>query len=405
MGELEHGFGAGRILHFDCFSGLAGDMILASLVDLGVPLGVIESAIRALPLAGWGIRIERTERASIAAMRFVVDAGHADQPHRHYGDIRDMIEGADLDPGTKDLASRIFRALAQAEARVHGCEIDHVHFHEVGAVDSIVDIVGAAAALTFIGATVSCAPVPLGSGFVRTDHGMLPVPAPATLILLEGVPVEATEVEAELTTPTGAAIVRAAASSFGRFPSMIPERVGFGAGTRTFAGRPNLLRAVLGRPAAEKEGAETCAVLEANIDDMTGEIAAHAVERLFCEGALDAWIEPIQMKKGRPALKLSALVRRDDVGRLGALVLRETSTIGLRFHDVGRIEMTRTMRTVETPYGPIRVKVAEGPHGARNAAPEFEDCKAAAAKHDVPLKEVMAHATGLAQGLLAHSSD
>jgi pyridinium-3,5-bisthiocarboxylic acid mononucleotide nickel chelatase len=264
--------------------------------------------------------------------------------------------------------------------------------------------VGAAAALDFLGAAVSCAPVPLGSGFVRTDHGMLPVPAPATLLLLEGVPVEATEVETELTTPTGAAIVRAAASSFGRFPAMIPEHVGFGAGTRTLPTRPNLLRSVLGKPAAGKEGAETCAVLEANIDDMTGEVAAHAVERLLGEGALDSWIEAIQMKKGRPALKLSALVRREDVGRLGALLLRETSTIGLRFHFVGRIEMTRTMRTVETPYGPIRVKIAQGLQGARNAAPEFEDCKAAAARHGVPLKEVMAVAAGLAQELLSRGT-
>jgi uncharacterized protein (DUF111 family) len=203
--------------------------------------------------------------------------------------------------------------------------------------------------------------VPLGRGFVETRHGTLPVPAPATLLILEGVPAFGTEVEAELTTPTGAALIKTAAEEFGPIPSITPSRVGFGAGTRELPERPGLLRVVLGEPRAREVADGSCVVLQANIDDMTGEVAAQAVARLLEAGALDAWIEPIQMKKGRPALKLAVLCRRDDLERLGAEILRQTPTIGLRYHPVGRMEMKREVREVETPYGAIRVKLARGP--------------------------------------------
>jgi len=399
-GTLEAGAGAGAVLYFDCFSGLAGDMVVGALVDLGVPLAVVESAVSRLPLAGYRLRTEPVTRHSIAATRFVVDVDEGEQPHRHYSEIREMIERAGLAAPVAELALGTFEAIARAEARVHGTEVDHVHFHEVGAVDSIVDIVGAAAALDHVRARVVSAPVPLGCGFVQTRHGTLPVPAPATLLILEGVPVTGTEVQAELTTPTGAALIKAAAAGFGAIPPMIPERVGFGAGTRELPGRPGLLRVVLGRPYEPASEEPACWVIEANIDDMTGEVAAQAVARLLEAGALDAWIEPIQMKKGRPALKLGLLGRRDDLERLGGLVLRETSTIGLRYHPVGRMEMRRAVREVTTPYGKIRVKLARGPGGSANAAPEFEDCLRASREHDVPLKQVMALAAGLAQGLL-----
>ncbi len=389
------------ILHIDCFSGIAGDMVNAALIDLGVPLEVIESAAKSLPLEGYTIRIEKEKRQSIEATRFFVDVDESKQPHRHFSDIREMIQGADLEAPVKKMSVEIFEAIAKAEARVHGSTVDHVHFHEVGAVDSIIDIVGAAAALHHIGAKVTCTRVPLGSGMIKTQHGVIPVPAPATLFVLEGVPVEGTEIQTELVTPTGAAIVKAAASSFGRFPKMVPMKVGFGAGSRTHETRPGLLRVVLGTVGCDGMGhGPSCVVVEANVDDMTGEVAAAAAAKLLEEGALDAWFEPIQMKKGRPALKLSVLSRRANLDAMAGTLFRETSTIGLRYYEVGRVEMERSMAVVETPFGEIKVKVAKGPGGAVNAAPEFEDCNRAAKEHGVPLKQVMTVAAGIAQKLL-----
>ena len=393
-------FDARPILHFDCFSGIAGDMILAALIDLGMPLEVVESAVSALPLGGYRIRVEKEKRNSIAATRFFVDIEEAKQPHRHFGDIKKMIEDAPLDDSIQTTAVHIFHLLAQAEARVHGTSVEEVHFHEVGAVDSIVDIVGAAAAFAHFDARVTCTPVPLGHGMIRTAHGTIPVPAPATLFLLEGVPVEGTEIGAELTTPTGAAVIKSKAESFCRFPPMMPTQIGFGAGARSHETRPGLLRVVLGQPVDSRDKGQRCFVIEANIDDMTGEIAAAAATRLLEAGALDAWFEPIQMKKGRPALKLGILCKAQLLDTLAAKLFRETSTIGLRYYPVGRMEMVRSMHTVETPYGPIRVKVARGPEGSVNAAPEFEDCLAAADQHEVSVKQVMAVAAGQAQKLV-----
>lgn len=313
-----------------------------------------------------------------------------------------MIAEAKLKPAVQKTALEIFRLVAEAEAEVHGSTVDQVHFHEVGAVDSIVDIVGAAVALDYFSARVTCSPVPLGQGQIETAHGVLPVPAPATLQILRGVPVEGTEIQAELTTPTGAAVITVAAESFGRFPAMIPERVGYGAGARSHPTRPGLLRVVLGRTAADKEVGSypTCYMVEANVDDVTGEIAAVAVSELLRAGALDAWVEPIQMKKGRPALKFGLLCAADDLERLATILFQETPTIGLRYYPVGRMEMARSMHTVDTPYGPIQVKVAHGPGGSINAAPEFEDCRRAAERSGAPIKQVMAVVSGLAQKLV-----
>ncbi len=386
------------LLYLDCFSGLAGDMIVAALVDLGVPFDTVKEAVEALRLPGCEIRLERVERESIGAARFVVDVDRKSQPHRRHAEIALMIERSELIPGVKRRALETFAALARAESRVHGMPADDVHFHEVGAVDSIADIVGAAAALERIDADVVCAPIPVGRGFVEAQHGTLPVPAPATLYLLRGASVVGTEVEAELTTPTGAALAVSAAAGFGPLPAMVIEAVGFGAGTREIPGRPGLLRAVLGRP-EPGSGSELdcCRVLEANIDDITGEVAAEAAAALLRAGALDAWVTPIQMKKGRPALTLSALCRREDFDRVAELMLGETTSIGLRHYPVGRVEMRRRIRSVETSYGPVRVKLAAGPGGARNAAPELEDCKRIARERKVPLKRVLAAAMGAAE--------
>jgi hypothetical protein len=375
-------------------------MILAALIDLCVPLDVVREAVARLPLAGFAIRVERERRQAIDAARFFVDVDEAHQPHRRYSEIRDMIAAAGLAERVTRIAQEIFAVLARAEARVHGATVEDVHFHEVGAVDSIVDIVGIAAAVAHLGADVSCSPLPLGSGFVETRHGTLPLPAPATLFLLEGVPVYGTDIEAELVTPTGAAVIKACARGFGPLPPMVVEGVGFGAGSRGHPPRPGLLRAVLGRPVTLDAGAEgTHVVAEANLDDCTGQLAGEVLERLLEHGALDAWVAPIQMKKGRPALRLSALCRRDDLERVAAVFLRESPTIGLRYHEVGRFEMERELREVDTPFGPIRIKIARGPGGSRNAAPEFEDCKRAARERDVPLKHVLAAAAAAAGAL------
>lgn len=390
------------ILHFDCFSGLAGDMILAALLDLGLPIEVVEETVSKLPLSHYRIRVEKEKRQTIMATRFFVDVEEHHQPHRHYADIKKMIVDADIKPAVKDIAIGIFQNIAEAEARVHGSTVDKVHFHEVGAVDSIVDIVGAAAALDHFGATVTSTPVPLGSGMMKAAHGHLPIPAPATLFILEGVPVTGTEIEAELTTPTGAAIIKHAAVQFGRFPDMVVQKVGFGAGARSHETRPGLLRAVLGQstdPFALSSASGTY-VVEANIDDITGEIAAHTKHALFHAGALDVWFEPIQMKKSRPALKVSILCRHDTLATIADALFRESSTIGLRYYPVGRIELDRVMRTVSTPYGEIPVKVASNASGLKNIAPEFDACLAAAKAHGVPVKNVMAAAAGAAQALI-----
>ena len=399
---LEQGFGTGKTLYFDCFSGLSGDMIISSLIDLGVPLKIIKDAAAALPLDGYNIRVKKEPRRSLEVSRFFVDVNEGEQPHRHFCDIRDMIEQSQLNQEVKTLSIKIFELVAQAEAKAHGSTVEHVHFHEVGAVDSIVDIVGAAAALTYIGAQIEAAPVPLGRGFVKTQHGILPVPAPATLLILQGVPVEGTDIESELTTPTGAAIICATAKRFGPIPSMIPEFIGLGAGARSHKTRPGILRVVLGKPTtgyiAYDDG--MCWVIEANIDDITGEIAASAAEKIMNSGALDVWIEPIQMKKSRPAIKISVLAAKNDLAQMSTALMRETTTIGLRYYGVGRMEMKRSIKTVSTQFGDIRVKISTGFDNCYNAAPEFEDCKKAAQKHSIPVKTVLAIATGLAQELI-----
>lgn len=384
------------ILYIDCFSGIAGDMMLGALIDLGDDVErAIRAALAGLPLRGYRLVHEEVHRSGIAARKVTVEVDEAEQPERSLAEILDLLEAADLAPGVRRRAREMFEALGRAEGRVHGVPAELVHFHEVGAVDSIVDIVGVAAGLDVLDAEVHCAHVPLGRGFVRCRHGTLPVPAPATLAVLEGVPVHGTEVPSELVTPTGAAIVRTQATVFGPLPSMRPRATGWGAGTRDHPELPGLLRLVLGEPLLAPH-AGGCVVLVANVDDMTAEVAAHALERALDAGALDAWVAPITMKKGRPALQVGVLARLRDRDRLAQVLLAETTTIGLRFHEVGRVELARRVVTVATPYGEIPVKVSEGGGVPANLSPEFEACRSAAREHGVPLKVVMAFATAAA---------
>jgi pyridinium-3,5-bisthiocarboxylic acid mononucleotide nickel chelatase len=389
---IEQGAGVGKILFFDAFSGVAGDMSIAALLDLGVPLLVIEHAVAALPLEGVFLERGHVHRSGIVATSFDVHV-ETPQPERTYASIEAMLVGSPLEPDVRALARRIFRRLGEAESAVHRMPLEEVHFHEVGAVDAIVDIVGAAAAIVYLGAEVRGSPLPMGRGFVKARHGILPLPPPATVECLRGVPTYGVDIDAELVTPTGAAIVATSATRFERWPTFAPDRGGWGAGRRELPDRPNLLRVVLGTPGSatveEAPFGASHVVLEANVDDMTGEMAAHAIEALFAAGALDAWAVPITMKKGRPALTIAALAPAPQADAVGATLLRETTSIGLRKMPVSRTERPRRVVTVETAYGRVRVKISEGPFGPPQIKPEFEDCAAAAKTHGVALREVI----------------
>jgi uncharacterized protein (TIGR00299 family) protein len=330
-------------------------------------------------------------RSGIVATSFEVHVD-APQPPRTYGSVRALLDAASLPAGVRTRAHATFRRLAEAEAKVHRAPIDDVHFHEVGAIDAIADVVGSAAALDYLGAELVVSPLPLGRGFVTAAHGRLPLPAPATVDCLAGFATYDGGLDFEFVTPTGAAIVGAHASGSQRWPAMAPERSGFGAGTAELRDRPNILRAVLGRAnSLNRTTRETAthAVLEANVDDASGELAANWIERLLAEGALDAWVTPITMKKGRPAMTISALAPLTQVDAIAHAMLRETTSLGLRRYDVSRLERPRTLEQVETPYGLIPIKIATGPFGPPQMKPEFDACAAAAATHGVPVREVL----------------
>jgi len=396
---LSPGSGHGKLLFFDAASGVAGDMTIAALVDLGVPRSVIETAVGALGLPGVSIELAPVRRGAIGALAFEVRTPEP-QPERTYAEIDALLAAASLPDEVSALARRIFRRLGEAEADVHRIPLGDVHFHEVGAVDAIVDVVGAAAALVHLGARVAASPLPMGHGTVRCRHGALPLPAPATVACLAGVPTYAAGIEAELVTPTGAAIVATVASEFTRWPAFTPERVGWGAGARELPDRPNVLRVVLGAAAEQIAPGATHVVLEANVDDLTGELAAHAIERLMKAGALDAWASPITMKKGRPAFTLAALAPRELGDAVAAILLRETSTLGVRRTEVSRRERPRRTIEVRTAFGALPVKVSEGPFGPPTLKPEFDACAAAAERHGVPAREVIAAALAAARAVL-----
>jgi uncharacterized protein (TIGR00299 family) protein len=390
--QLQRDAGVGRILYLDASSGLAGDKLVAALLDLGVPEQVLREALAGVAIGGYSLRILRVTRSGIAATQFLVDVDDA-QPARSYREIVGLLRAAStLGEGARALALRAFEILANAEAEVHACAVEDVHFHEVGAIDSIVDIVAAAVGFDHLGARVRCSPLPMGRGSIRSAHGVIPLPAPATVLCLAGMPTYDAGLAAELVTPTGACLVAAVCQSFGDWPSFRPERVGMSAGTKQWPDRPNLLRIVLGEaePAGHRltRSVGSHVVLEANIDDMTPELAAFAVQQLLEAGALDAWTTPAGMKKGRPGFTLSALCEQGQLETLARVLLSETTTLGLRHYPVDRLERSRRMVQVETEYGPIDVKVAGGDGLAEHAAPEYETCRRAAQAHGVPARRV-----------------
>ncbi len=380
-----------KILYLEPVGGIAGDMFLAAGVDLGVSPEAISQALSGLQVPGWKLAVSRAVRHAISGTHLdvVLDEREA-HPHRAYSDIRQLIEAAPtLSPRAKERALAVFRAIGEAEAKVHGVSIDAIHFHEVGAVDSIVDICGAAVVLDLLGdPEVYAAPPPLGSGTIRVAHGNMPIPVPATMELLRDVPVRFEGV-GELTTPTGAALLKVLSRIGQPPPDFIIERIGYGVGTKDFRDRPNVLRASMGRAEARAEGLW---VVEANLDDSTPQLLGYLLELLLGSGALDAWVTPVTMKKARPGHLLGALVDGGAKEMLVDTLLRESTTLGVRSYRVERTALERDWVEVETPWGKVRVKRGLRNGVVLNAHPEFEDCRKVAEAAGVPLKRVMAAA-------------
>lgn len=346
-----------KVAYFDCQSGISGDMTLAALVDAGVDLAAVQAAIDSLGLPQCRLVAAEVKRKGFRALHITVEH-ESEHKHRHLHHITAMIDRSTLSARQKDLARRIFQKLAEAEAKVHGTTIEKVHFHEVGAVDSIADIVGAAVGLDLLGAErIVSSPVPTGRGFIEIAHGRCSVPAPATAELLTGLPLAPSEIEAELTTPTGAAILASLANEFGHLPAMKIQRIGYGAGTRDLATQPNILRLVIGELIESSTGPDQVWVVETNVDDISGELIGYCASRLWEAGALDVYTTPIQMKKNRPGVILSAICEAADIEKIEAMMFRETTTLGVRRWPVSRKKLERRRHEVATAWGQDRKSV------------------------------------------------
>lgn len=441
-----------RVAFFDCFAGISGDMILGALIDLGLPVDLLEQELRKLPLDGYRLEVSQVNKLGVTATKFDVflvkegeerlaDGAYQEVPHHHHGhhhehdhhhhnhthshdhdhghhhehralsDILALIDRSTLDPVVKSLAARIFRRLGDAEAKVHGVPVESIHFHEVGATDAIVDVVGCAIGLHYLGIdAVYASPVHLGQGMVKMAHGLYPIPGPATANLLVGVPTYQTDLKGELTTPTGAAVLTAVAKGYGPMPPLTISGVGYGAGTKDRS-IPNVLRVVLGEPAAPDHSAEgknmgttpqqhaaptepggyhsgQAVMIETNIDDMNPQFYDHLFERLTEAGAMDIYLNQVQMKKNRPATVLHVLTAPSRLDGVLSVIFTETTTIGVRTYEVTKRMLQREIHTVETEYGAIRVKLSRLGGQIVNVKPEYDDCRAAALAAHVPLKLV-----------------
>ena len=433
-----------RTLYFDCFSGIAGDMTLGALIDLGVEPAELRQALGALPIRGWTLKVGETRKQGLRGVdvHVLVESGgpdngpavpaleegpaipapesvelpteaaampHGTEPSFSYAEIVSIIKGdrgghhERLPEPVVERSLAAFDLLAAAEARVHGVAQKEVHFHEVGAVDSIIDIVGAAWGIWRLGVDrVESAPLPMGRGFFRCAHGRMPSPAPATLEILSGVPVGPCALDREMVTPTGAAFVKAWCQRVGPFPEMVIERTGWGAGDADFPDRPNLLRLVLGRTHIESK---RCVVVEANVDDLNPEIAGYLLDRLLESGARDAWLVPIHMKKNRPAFTVSALADHEHRSVVEEILLAESSSIGLRRHFVERCTLPRRIQQIDTPFGAVPVKIALKDGQVVNIAPEHDACARIARSRSVPLKQVYQHAVAACLVQMDHRPD
>ncbi|HVA00192.1 MAG TPA: nickel pincer cofactor biosynthesis protein LarC [Terriglobia bacterium] len=384
-----------RLAYLDCSSGISGDMFLAALLDAGVEFARLQEELKKLPLGTYEFTQSRVMRRGLAGNHVEIEVP-GKQPHRHLSHIEALIGGAPIPEPVKQTALRIFRRLGEVEARLHNVSVEKIHFHEVGAVDAILDIVGVCLGFDLLGnPELTCSPLNVGGGRVEAAHGSLPVPAPATAELLKGIPIYSSGVEGELVTPTGAALVAELASSFGPMPRMIVEKIGYGAGTKDFPSHPNLARLFVGestdvmKSSPGAAGDEMVSVIEANVDDMSPQLYGYLAEKALAAGALDVTCTSVQMKKNRPGLLLTVLSRLEACDALADLLFEQTTTIGVRIYEARRKILERELVTVETPYGPVRVKVARRNGKEMNAAPEFEDCRWLAEEKSVPLKEVI----------------
>ena len=384
-----------RILYFDCFSGASGDMILGALLDAGLPLEELRGVVATLFLDGVGLEAERVERGGIGATKFRVEAEPKRQIHYHRGlpEIVELIDRSGLSTAGKARATGLFRRLAEVEAAIHQQPVQEIHFHEVGAIDSIIDVIGVVFALERLGVDrIVSSPLNVGSGTVTCEHGELPVPAPATTCLVEGVPIYSTGTKAELLTPTGALLVTNYAHAYGPIPPMVVRQVGYGAGDRDLAGTPNVLRVLVG-DATATGSFDQVVVIECEIDDMNPQIFGVLMDELYLKGALDVFYAPIQMKKNRPGTLVTVIAQPEQREALSAVLFKETTTIGIRFSEVHRECLEREELAVETSIGTIRFKVARRGDAVHNASPEFEDCARLARKHGLSVKAVQAIAT------------
>jgi uncharacterized protein (TIGR00299 family) protein len=374
-----------RIAYGDLIGGISGDMFVAALIDLGLPLSKIKSELAKIPTLKFDVKASKKFVHSIRATQFQVICGKREHS-RSWKQIRELLQSSKLKPEIKQTGIEIFTRLALAEAKIHGVAVDRVHFHEVGGTDSIVDIMAAAIGIHDLGIEhFSFSRIPLGRGIVRSAHGPLPAPGPATLELLRGLPVVGVDVESETVTPTGAAIVRTLGKKFGDHSAMTIEEIGYGAGQKEFTNRPNLFRVVLGASDSFM-GAEEMIVIETNIDDMNPQFYDHVMDRLFAAGARDVFLTAIQMKKNRPASLLSVIAEPRDREKLARIIFQETSTIGIRCYPVRRMILERESKKVKTRFGEVMVKVIEQPDGSKRMTPEYDDLKRLAAAKKLPLK-------------------
>jgi hypothetical protein len=370
-------------------------MFVGALLDVGLPLDQLFAELKKIPLGLYEFKRTRAVRGHLAGTRIEIRIP-AKQPSRVMGDIAELIAHSGLSPGVTERVLKVFTRLAEAEGKVHNMPPEQVHFHEVGAVDSILDIVGTCVGLDLLDVTqLVCSPVNVGGGRVRAVHGSLPVPAPAALELLKDVPIYSSGIEGELVTPTGAALITTLAAGFGPIPAMKVERIGYGAGAREIPGQPNLARLLLGQssePVIAQPGApgdEVVSVIEANVDDMSPQLYGFFVDQALAAGALDVTCTPTQMKKNRPGILLSVLCTPEISDALAQMLFEETTTIGVRIYEARRKVLERELLSVETPYGPVRIKVARREGKVLNVAPEYEDCQRLASEKSVPLKQVM----------------
>jgi uncharacterized protein (TIGR00299 family) protein len=379
-----------RAAHFDCFSGISGDMTLGALIDAGVDAEAIRAAVASLglPIA---LKIDKVRKGGFAATYVRVEAPH-EHAHRHLHHVEEIINRGALTPRQRELALRIFRRVAEAEAAVHGQPVEKVHFHEVGALDSLADIVGAAVALDLLGAErFTSRSVPTGRGTVPCAHGLMPIPAPGTAELLKGVPLAPSQIEAELTTPTGAAILTTVVQEWTEAPAMTVERIGHGAGTRDLSEQPNILRVFVGTavaPAACGLATDQVWVLETNLDDVPAEVVGYCYDLLFAAGAVDVFTVPIFMKKNRPGVLLSVLCPESALAAVEEVLFRETTTLGVRRYPATRHKLHRKEQTVQTPWGPVRGKLGWREGQAPVFAPEYDDCARVAREQKIPLRQV-----------------